>query len=141
MVPAVFTYRHAPVFSRARGAKSQCGLFRLYASDAESKQRNNANADDEHHKCNRIVIKPMPTLYPHDAAYPCHKLTLPFLVPVQAGHGLRFVSRVGNQFGSNPGDQRNRGARGFGAARRKGRFCPRATLAEPRAGNHQKRGS
>jgi len=85
MVPAVFTYRHAPVFSRARGAKSQCGLFRPYASDAESEQRNNANADDEHRKCNRIVIKPMPTLYPHDAAYPCHKLTLPFLVPVQAG--------------------------------------------------------
>jgi hypothetical protein len=46
----------------------------------------------------------MPTLYPHDAAYPCHKLTLPFLVPVQAGHGLCFVSRAGDQFGSNPGD-------------------------------------
>ena len=33
----------------------------------------------------------MLALYPHDAAYPCHIQTLPFLVPVQAGHGLRLL--------------------------------------------------
>lgn len=40
------------------------------SSDAEGKQSDDANTDYQYCNRNRIVIQPMPTLYPHDAASP-----------------------------------------------------------------------
>jgi hypothetical protein len=68
-------------------------------SNAQCKQRNNADPDHQHHERYGIVIEPVPTLYTHDAASPYKTNDFePFFFPtVTAGDGLRLISRADRQ--------------------------------------------
>jgi hypothetical protein len=68
-------------------------------SNAQCKQRNDADPDHQHNECNGIIIQPVPIPYAHDAASPNNQPAILFPA-MTAGDGIRPISRAHRHPGS-----------------------------------------